>query len=339
MTEASEAAAREYFQGLYCEDRKKGLCAFGVLWIIVGAYYAIDVLWKTFGWLVSYTPSRGAPAPGAVARWALWYILVAAWFLCMGIGSIQARRWARALVLVSAWYWLIYGIESLAAFLLWGPDVYAQWAQDGWIPSQDAAVMKIGELGRRCICDVVVPYLAIRFYGNQNVKATCERRDKQVRWTDACPLPVLFIGFAFSVWGLSTLLAGLGRGWTITFLGTIVTGRAGAAVILVNAAVCAYVAWETYHLRMRAWFVAFLVETFWAVEALTLVWGAGHTERQIEMMGYRSVGHVVLLEGWRLAFLVYLLYARRFFMPAIPVPVAAEIVDANSSDVSKPLSL
>ena len=37
---------------------------------------------------------------------------LAAVLICLGIGSIQARRWARALLLIFSWSWLLLGIMT-----------------------------------------------------------------------------------------------------------------------------------------------------------------------------------------------------------------------------------
>jgi apolipoprotein N-acyltransferase len=98
---------------------------------------------------------------------------------------------------------------------------------------------------------LIIPAAFVFFYGSKNVKATCEFRDSQVRWTDKCPLPVLAVSFIFGLWAVSMLLAGL-CGWLIPFFGSILSGMTGALVSLVAALLYLYVVWGTYKLNIRA---------------------------------------------------------------------------------------
>ena len=98
------------------KDRKTGLAVFGAIQIAMGALCALFVPLMIMGMLVAAVKDKGADealSMRAMIPGLLVYVLLAIWFIWMGIGSILARRWARALCLVASWLWLISGITSV----------------------------------------------------------------------------------------------------------------------------------------------------------------------------------------------------------------------------------
>ena len=97
---------QETVQASDFKDRKVGLVVFGILQIILGGLCALLVPLMILGMIASRT-FEDVSAAGMSARMmvpgVLFYVIVAVWFIWMGIGSIKARRWARALVLVTSW--------------------------------------------------------------------------------------------------------------------------------------------------------------------------------------------------------------------------------------------
>lgn len=239
MTEFQEAKGSAPFK-----DRTTALILFGILEILLGVLCALIVPFMVLGMLASAAlPSEGvAPmSAGMMAPAVLMYTGLAAWFISMGLGSIQARRWARALLLVSSWMWLIGGIAGLVFLIVLMPDMYDGMAESGQLPAQVAVIMKYAMIAFMTAFGVVLPGVLVLFYGNRHVKATCEFKDARVRWTDKCPLPVLAVSLLFALWAGCMPLMGF-YGWVFPFFGLTLNGPVGAGACLAAMLIFAYTA-------------------------------------------------------------------------------------------------
>src|ERR1051326_5894470 len=78
-------------------DRKTGLVIFGIIQIILGLLAALMVPFVVLGAVMSRLRPGGAMRPGQFASGIATYVLIAAVFLALGIGSVQVKRWSRAL--------------------------------------------------------------------------------------------------------------------------------------------------------------------------------------------------------------------------------------------------
>jgi hypothetical protein len=267
----------------------------------------------------------------------LLYVLLAVWNICMGIGSIKARRWARALVLVSSWLWLIGGISVLIFTLLLMSGIYEKMGESGQMPPVVARIMKYVMIAFMTVLYVIIPAVLVLFYGSKNVKATCEFRDSRVRWTDKCPLPVLALSLMFGFWAVSMSFT-VFYGSVIPFFGFILTGLSGAGVALLVMLLAGYVAWGTYRLSINAWWCAVLLMIAWAlstaitfsrVSILDFYEKMNFPEQQLDRINQFSISqdYMVLFIGLSIvASLGYLLYTRRYFVP----PPEQEIVSQQT---------
>jgi len=330
----------ETLQSSDFKDSKTGLVVFGILHLIFGGFCALMVPFAIFGMIASAFLDNSAAAPMRPTMMipaVLLYALLAVWFICMGIGSIKARRWARALVLVSSWLWLISGISGLILILLLMPDIYDRMGESEQMPPELARIMKYVMTAFMTVLYVIIPAVLVLFYGSKNVKATCEFRDPQVRWTDKCPLPVLAVSLMFGFWAVSMLFT-LFYGCAIPFFGFILTGLSGAGVVLLVMLLAGYVAWGTYRLSINAWWCAVLLIIAWAlstaitfsrVSILDFYEKMNFPEQQFDIIKQFSISqdYMVLFLGlWVVAFLGYLLYTRRYFVP----PPEQEIVSQQT---------
>jgi MFS family permease len=311
------------------KDKKTGLVVFGVLQILLGAFCALAISMMILGMLVSVLVDEASAAPMnpiTMIPAILIYALLAAWFISVGIGSLKARRWARALILISSWFWLVCGICGVIFFLLFMPGMYDSMAETDEIPMEIISVIQFVMVVFMTIIYVLIPGALVFFYRSRHVKATCEFRDPQVRWTDKCPLPVLALSMLFAVWSVSLLTMGA-YGWAFPFFGTILSGISGAAVVLVLILCMAYLAWGTYRLRINAWWCAVLLTIGWGVSTaitfsrisiLELYEKMNFPEEQLksmrEFMPHNSTMVLMFVVSFAV-FLGYLLYTRKFFKP------------------------
>lgn len=319
----------ETVQGSSYKDAKTGLVVFGIIQIIFGGFCALITPFMIFAMVASSVLGKSSAAPIGVRMMmpsVLVYVLLAVWFICMGIGSIKARRWARALILVSSWLWLISGLGGLIFVLSFMPNMYDKIGERGQMPQAAILIMKSVMIVFMTVIYVVIPAVFVFFYGRKNVKATCQFRDSQVRWTDKCPLPVLAVSFIFGLWAVSMLFMGFYK-WTIPFFGFILTGVTGAAVALGVMFLSAYAAWGTYKLRINAWWCSVLLIIAWFVStAITFsrisMWDFYEKmdlpREQLDIMREYNIlqsSTMVLFFGiWFLGFMGYLLYVRRYFV-------------------------
>lgn len=319
---------KEAVQSSDFKDRKTGLVVFGILEIILGWLCALMVPLMLFAMIASSTVNQSTTAPLTVRMMIpgiLFYALIAVWFIWMGIGSIKARRWARALLLVFSWIWLIGGISGLIFMLLFMPGIYDQMGKSGQMPPKMAVIMNYVMAGFMTVFYVIIPGGLVLFYGDKNVKATCESRDSQARWTDKCPLPVLAMSLIFGFWAVSMLSMGF-YGWVIPFFGVLLSGITGAGVSFVITLLLGYVAWGTYRLNIKAWWCAVFLTIAWVISTIITfshvsVWDfyekMNFPEQQLDIMRqygmFQDFTMVLFFGLWVVGFLGYLLYTKRYF--------------------------
>lgn len=318
----------EIIQSSDFKDRKTALVVFGILQIILGGLCALLVPFMIIGMLASaFLDDTSAPQmqTGAMISGLLFYVLAAAWFISMGIGSIKTRRWARALILVSAWLWLICGTVGLIVLFLLMPDMYDRMGESGRMPPAAAASMKAVMTTFMSVIYVIIPGILVLFYGGKNVKATCEFRDPQIRWTDKCPLPVLAASVLFAGWAVSMLFSA-GSNWTVPFFGAILTGIAGAAITLISILLLGYIAWGLYKLSIKAWWCAVLLIILWAASAiitfsqvsmLDFYEKMNFPQEQLDFMKQiditESPALALFIGLWVVALLAYMFYIKKYF--------------------------
>ena len=317
MTDFSAAAGGTTFK-----DRKIGLVVVGIFQILLGMLCALFLPLMILGALANKQTNLAMMAPGMLV-----YAFLAAWFITMGVGSILARRWARALSLLFSWLWLACGVSAMIFLLLLMPDMFAQMSQSGQMPPQAVAVAKAVTFGTLGVVYIFLPALFLLFYRSGHVKATCEARDPQVRWTDRIPLPVLALSLMFGFWAITMLFMGF-YNWVLPFFGCILNGPAGAAVAAVIMIVTAYISWGAWRLRVAAWWCAVVsslawmmstIITFARVDFVELYEKMNFPPEQIALIQQAGMPQSPAMgwffSAWFAAFLVYLLYTKRFFNP------------------------
>lgn len=316
-------------------DRKTGLVLFGVAEIVLGGLCALAVPMVLIGQIFA---RRGPdlPHPPPVLPALTMYAMMAAVFICLGIGSILARRWARALILCLSAVALCGGVVGCAVLAFVLPRMMETIAQNSPqpIPPAALAVMKVVAMGTVFVMYVVIPGVLFLFYRSPHVRHTCEARDPVERWTDRCPLPVLAMSV---VLGLGTVVAlGLvGGSPAFPLFGTVVTGGSKFVFLILVAALFLYIARGLYLLRSSAWWIALAVLGVSVVSNTMTFWGPNVGELYQEM-GFDSRTAAVAVQfsaipalRWMvllsvLPYLVWLLLVRKYFTAAEAPPVITE---------------
>jgi len=296
-------------------------CLCGLMAVLMAALSALGPM--------AQPPQGQAMNPQAMIPAMVFYLALAVAFIWVGIGLARARRWAWTLTVVLSWLWLIVGVVAFVVFAFFmGPTMFTSIARQGNMPPEAMTVMQI-ITGAFLACGyVLLPAVYVGLCHRESVRATCQRRDPKIPWTDRCPMPVLALSIllALSVVSMSSVLA---SGPVMPLFGVFLSGAKGAVVILLIALVLAYLAWGTYRLQMAAWWGVLLLwiagilnaaVTFSQKDLLELYEKAGMPADQVEML--RKMGFVESMSQWGpwmglvggAAWLGYLLYVRRYFV-------------------------
>ncbi len=313
------------------KDRRGGLIAFGILLIIAGGFCALSVPLMLVGQVAAAKQAGVATDYGTMFMCMAMYGALAAIFVCLGVGSIMARRWARALVLILAWSWLLVGVVGIGVMAVIMPNILAATQAAGGqpLPAGARAFGMFFALGCMSLFLLLVPLLLVIFYGRRDVKATCEARDPTPRWTDACPLPVLAISLFQAFSAASWLLMVLPVSHTVVpFFGCLLSGAAAILFGLVVSAFLGYGAWAMYRLKLAGWWITLIgvvammasgLLTFSRVDMIEMYRQMGKSEQQIRQLQQFSFfqGHSMMLfiVLCMLPVLGYLLYVKKYFRP------------------------
>ena len=313
------------------KDRSTGLLVFGVLTVALGGLAGLLVLVMLAGQAMAAKTTQVPANFAAILPAIAIYAGLAAALICLGIGSIQARRWARVLLLIFSWSWLLLGIVTTAMMGFIMPKVMANMASAGTagqtaMPSAAKDAVLVVMFLFCGIFMIVLPAVWIFFYGSRHVKATCERRDPLPRWTDACPLPVL----ALCLWLLfgvpMMLLMPIAGEGVMPCFGIFLTGLPGKLLCLAVAALWSYAAWLIYHLKPQGWWLILIAVLVFAASS-SVTFARHDLEEMYHLMGYpqaqidqlRQTG---LLTGNLMAWLMpisllpiigYLIFVKKYF--------------------------
>jgi hypothetical protein len=314
-------------------DQSTGLMLFGILQIVLGGLCGLMGLMMV---LITALPPVAQTPQGPVMNVRMMipalimYLVMAATFIWLGIGSIRARRWAWTLTVILSWIWLIIGAVSFIVFIVVaGPSMSAQMGQQAKIPPQVVVIIQLVTGVIMACIYILLPAMFLLFYHRASVRATCQRRDPQIRWTDRCPMPVLALSIILACSAASCLPSMLIYRGVMPLFGRFVSGPAGVVVILLIALLLVVLARGTYRLQMAAWWGTLLLWvvgtlnmaiTFSRVNLMEMYEKIGMPAAQLEMM--RKTGVVESMSRWAPAMSVvsgvvclgYLLYVRRYFV-------------------------
>jgi len=247
-------------------NRRTRLIVWGVLFLLAAALFACSLVATPLFLALAPRPALQAgpnvhmhdtyPQARQIAIAVAVYLLLAAAFAVVGVGSLLPRRWVRPLVLTLAVIWLIVGVVTLVSmavsFGAMNDLMAAQLAAAGGGPTP----VPIGAIVAFTLAVSVVIYLLIPLaiflsYRPQSVRETLEHFDPRPRWTDAAPAEVL--GIAVKLWLLAAM-SGLMALYPAVPLGPVTLRGAGLyAVAAVSAVACGAIGWLIYRQRRLGW--------------------------------------------------------------------------------------
>jgi hypothetical protein len=281
---------------------------------------------------VALNPQPGAASAAQMIPAAGMYAVIAVALIWLGVGSIRARRWARALTLVLAWMWLAMGALTLVMMIVWMPNMSEMLAAQGnQMPPQAMTVMYVMMFGTMGCMYLVLPGIFIAFYQRADVKATCDAKDPNVRWTDPCPLPVLSLSLLLG-FGATSVIWSAGYGFVTPFFGIILRGVPGALCILGISLLFGYLAWATYKLKQQAWWATLgvmvlfglsTIVSFTRLSLMDLYREMNFPEDQLKMMedmGVLEMNIPLMMTVYLAVFAGYLLWVRRYFFTDATAP-------------------
>ena len=333
MNEAPSVPAAPAFK-----DRHAGLVVFGILELLLGCLCAL--LCPLMLLAASMSGQGGGMPPGMMIQNVVFYGLLAVAFIWLGIGSILSRRWARALLLIVSWSWLVVGVLTLAFMGVLLPELLStMFAQNPGMPEAAKVIVFVLPLAMAGVFFIVVPGLMVLFYRSKQVKATCEARDPQARWTDACPLPVLAVSLWLGFGAMSLLLMAAAYHGVMPFFGRFISGWPGSVVLVTMFGVWSYCAWAFYRLRLAGWWLVVVaiglfglssLVTFARVDLMEMYRLMGYTDQMIQQIQQFNIFKGSTLVVWCCVCFVpifaYLIYVKRFFHAA---PQVAETPTAT----------
>jgi len=313
------------------KNRSTGLTIFGILTLLMGCIVGLMVPLMLVGMAAGAAAKNPNMPPTPLSGFLCGVLLyggLAVALVWLGIGSIMARRWARALMVIFSWAWLVCGIIMVIVMGLILPKIWENMpAQNGRpaMPPGAITAMTIFMVLFMSFFFVLLPAIWTFFYSSRHVKATCEMRDPVMRWTDACPLPVL----ALCLWLLIAvpfmlLMPVLYHG-VAPFFGMFLSGLPGSLLCLAAAALWAYCAWRLYKMDVRGWWLILIAMLVWTVSSmmtymrhdmLEMYQLMGYPQAQIDQMqklgvfSGNSMGWIMLLG--MVPFLGYMLFVKKY---------------------------
>jgi hypothetical protein len=313
-------------------DRSERLMLLGIgqvlLGCLCGLMAAVIVAATMLGPMGAMPPGQSTSLKAVIPA-LVFYVLLAVALIWLGIGLIRARRWAWTLTVLLSWMWLLMGLAAFAMFVFFmGPMMRESMAQQAKMPTEAIMVMLIVMAAFMACIYILLPGVYIVLCHNESVRATCQRRDPKIRWTDRCPMPVLALTVIQSL-GAVAMPSALAYGSVIALFGVFLSGPLGTVAIVLIMLVLAYLAWGGYRLQMAAWWGMLLagmvgalnmVITFSRTDLMQMYEKMGFPPEQLEMM--RKTGIVELMSRWGpwmglaagAGWLGYLLYVRRYFV-------------------------
>ncbi len=201
---------------------------------------------------------------GNIAAQVLGYYVLAAVLIPLGYGHLRLRRWTPPLARALLWTWLLLGLPLLLVLFFMTASVKNLSGAGGVILILLLAASYF-----------LLPWLGLRLYRSQRVRAAFEAGDPRPGALEQRPLPVLVLCllglFFLIVLHLPILFRGL-----FPVFGTLLGDLQGIYGIAAEVLVLALLLWGTWEQRRWAWWgsVAFYaaLASSWLVTLIPLRW-------------------------------------------------------------------
>ncbi len=320
------------------KNRRPGLIGCGVVYLLFGLMFIGFALMMVL--MVTVMPEsarRQAAMPaGMTVYTSLFYLILAALFVTLGIGSMMARRWAPPLIQVTSWAWLICGALGSGMLFFMLPKMMAT------LPNQQPGAA-VGVMGCMAVVfglfGIAVPLAFVLFYRSLDVKTTVEMLDPVPRWTDKHPVSMLIFASWMFFGAISTLLSSfMYRALPIGDF--MLRGVALFAVMAVMATLLFWIGVGTLKRIPSAWwsgFVLMIIGVTWGAfmvrsntpEKMSEAMGLPYNAQQaaITQAMYSSPFFLAWMAVLWIGYLVFLLYIRRYFFPRSEGPAVQPPVD------------
>jgi hypothetical protein len=314
-------------------DRKTGLVVFGIGEIVMGLFFALGIPLMLIS-RIAVHHSPDAPQPPPMFFILTTYLVAAAAFVWLGIGSILARRWARAILLSLSGVALCGGVLGCVSLSFLMPHIFDTLQNSGPrpLPPEALLIVKIVTASMVFVMYILIPGSILLFYRSPHVKRTCEVYDPVERWTDRCPLPVLAICLPMGFGGIIAL-GFMGNFHGFPFFGMFVSGGAGTLLLILIAGLVFWLARGLYRLQIGAWWAtlglmllsaASNTVTFWGPDLGEIYAKMGIDPRAAAMVGQMSGAFHWLLPLSMVPWVVWLLCIRRYFTTEASPPVLTD---------------
>lgn len=310
------------------KDRKTSLVLVGILDILIGLICSLIAPLMIFGYLATKaapTPPAQALSLGMTAGFSALYLGIAALAIWIGIGLCLCRRWARTLLLIAGWVGLTIGVLSMAFMIFLMPGILEQMAQQPNMTPGVGTVIIYAIFSILFVIYILIPGIHVLVLGHPNVRDTCHFRDPKTRWTDALPAPALALSLMLALCSLAMLIMFFYP--SLPFFGLLLTGLPMLAFCVVSSGVALWLAWETYHLKMRGWWGSLIFIVLLGLSAIITF--ATHSifeiyekmnipAQQLELLRQNPIFQgnylIYICAGSVAIYAAYILYCRKYFM-------------------------
>jgi len=183
-------------------------------------------------------------------------------------------------------------------------------------------------VGVAVVLYLVIPAVFLWFYRSDETRKALEFYDRQPRWTDELPIPVLAM-LLVAVFGAAFCLLSLATS-VVPLFGLLLSGVPASAILVLLAAAFALAAFLIYHKRLAGWSLGvglyLLIQASWLVSIMlvgmpAIATASGTPQEQIDSMRDSIAWHPAFMTMTGVVFLLaavlYALYARKFFNSAV----------------------
>ena len=232
------------------KNRRPWLAVFGVIEILIACFFLLmAVVMVAATRSIRPQPDQPPMPRGFFYVVAVFYGIIAGYFITVGIGSMRAKNWARIAMLAISWIWLVIGVFAVAVLGLLMPTIFRQ------------------QLAFQVVVMVILPLVFIIFYTSKNVKATC-LGDSAIRLGTGSNLPVpLLILLGWAILGLLGAVVAMWLNIAL-IMSVVVKGIAARAVFGLYGIAYAYSIHGIYKRKIEGWWAALFLASFGSVSTL-----------------------------------------------------------------------